>query len=42
MSYSDIHPNKDNINDFRQGLVDGQNVIDKRVAYSYNDLDKSD
>lgn len=41
-SYSDMHPNKINVNDFRQGAVDGKNVVDKRLKYSFNDLDKTD
>ena len=41
-SYSDMHPNKINVNDFRQGMVDGKNVVDKRLKYSFNDLDKTD
>ena len=41
MSYSDMHPNKVNVNDFRQGLVDGR-IVDTRLGYLYAGLDEHD
>lgn len=40
MSYSDIQSNKSNVNDTSQGMTDGR-IIDKRLMYSYNELDKT-
>lgn len=41
VEYNDTHPNKDNINNFNEGITD-HNIRDKRLSYEYNALSRKE
>lgn len=41
VEYNDIHPNKDNINNFNEGITD-HNIRDRRLSYQYNALSRKE
>ena len=41
VEYNDTHPNKDNINNFNEGITD-HNIRDKRLSYQYNALSRKE